>query len=63
MPVTPALILGGVSLALLLLGGIANARRGIGRWSLIPWDYIMLLAAVSLVASLALLADAWRRTL
>lgn len=47
---------------LLVLGGLANARRGIGRWSLIPWDYVMLLAAVSLVASLALLADALRNS-
>lgn len=62
MPLVPALILGGVSLMLLVLGGLANARRGIGRWSLIPWDYVMLLAAVSLVASLALLADALRNS-
>lgn len=50
----------GTSLVLLILSGFAQARRGIGRWSLLPWDYVMLLSAIGLVVALARLALLWR---
>lgn len=37
-----------------------NARRGISRWSHIPWDYLMMLAAILLMAALAHAAILWR---
>ncbi len=48
------------ALAVLLLSARMQARRGIGRWSLVPWDYAMILAAVVLLASLAHCALLWR---
>ncbi len=49
-----------VSALVLLLAGFLNARRGISRLSLIPWDYVMIMAAIVLVAALAQLASLWR---
>lgn len=48
--------------ALLLIAARMNARRGLGRWSLLPWDYAMILAAVLLLAALAHAALLWRDT-
>ncbi len=50
----------GIALFLLLLAGRQQARRGIGRLSLVPWDYAMILAAIGLVVALAHLAVLWR---
>ncbi|MGQ5702406.1 hypothetical protein ACUJ46_10190 [Sandaracinobacteroides sp. A072] len=47
----------------LILSAFMNARRGIGRWSLVPWDYAMLLSALLLIVSLAHLAGLWRQGL
>jgi hypothetical protein len=57
---TPTFVGAALSLSLLLLAGLANARRGIGRWSLVPWDYLMILSAIGLIAALAQLASLWR---
>lgn len=57
---TMTLTAGGLALALLLLAGRMQARRGIGRWSLVPWDYAMILAAIVLMAALAHAAVLWR---
>ena len=54
------LMLAGLASLLLVGSGFANARRGIGRWSLIPWDYAMILSAICLVALAARLAILWR---
>jgi hypothetical protein len=35
--------LGAVSL-LGLVSAVMNARRGIGRWSLVPWDWLLVAA-------------------
>jgi hypothetical protein len=46
--------------ALLLLAARMQARRGIGRASLVPWDYMMILSAIALIAALAHMAILWR---
>ncbi|WP_199554786.1 hypothetical protein [Sandaracinobacteroides hominis] len=51
---------GGIALALLILSARMNARRGIGRWSHIPWDYLLLLSAILLLAAVAHGAILWR---
>uniref|UniRef100_A0A7C4PEG6 Uncharacterized protein n=1 Tax=Anaerolinea thermolimosa TaxID=229919 RepID=A0A7C4PEG6_9CHLR len=51
---------GVAALALLILSGAMQARRGIGRLSLLPWDYLMIAAAVMLLAVLAHAAVLWR---
>lgn len=51
---------GGFALGLLLLSGFLQARRGIGRLSLVPWDYLMILAAILLLATLVRMAILWR---
>ena len=48
------------ALAVLLLSGFLHARRGIGRLSLIPWDYLMILAAILLIAAVVRMAVLWR---
>lgn len=53
-------VVAAVAAALLLLSGRMQARRGIGRWSLVPWDYAMILAALLLLAALAHAAVLWR---
>lgn len=45
---------------MLLLAARMQARRGITRASLIPWDYIMILAAILLIVSAVHLAELWR---
>lgn len=60
MQMTATLMLAGLAALLLVGSGFANARRGIGRWSLIPWDYAMILAAIILIALAAHLAILWR---
>lgn len=57
---TATIIGGSLALAVLLLSARMNARRGIGRWSHVPWDYLMLLAAILLVITLAHAAILWR---
>lgn len=51
-----------LSALVLLIAGYFNARRGLSGLSLIPWDYVMILAAILLVVSLAQLAMLWRDT-
>jgi hypothetical protein len=53
-------IVAAASLALLLVSAFMQARRGIGRWSFVPWDYAMILFAIVLMASLAHAALLWR---
>lgn len=60
MEMRATLLLAGVAVLLLIGSGFANARRGIGRWSLVPWDYVMILAAVGLLALAAHVAVLWR---
>lgn len=50
----------GASLLLLLVAARMQARRGIGRASLVPWDYLMILAVIGLLAAGAHLAELWR---
>ncbi|MFN7398388.1 MAG: hypothetical protein ACK5SX_04815 [Sandaracinobacter sp.] len=50
----------GAALAMLLLSGFLQARRGIGRLSLVPWDYLMILSAILLLAGLVRMAILWR---
>lgn len=50
----------GAALALLVLSGFLQARRGIGRLSLIPWDYLMILSAILLIAAVVRMAVLWR---
>lgn len=48
-------------LALLLVASaILQSRRGLGGWSLLPWDYVMILSAILLLISLAHGATLWR---
>lgn len=49
-----------VALALLLLAARMQARRGIDRLSLLPWDYAMIFAAILLMVTLAKGAILWR---
>jgi hypothetical protein len=51
---------GGLALGMLLLSGFMQARRGIGRLSLVPWDYLMILSAILLLAALVHMAILWR---
>ena len=60
MEITATLLLAGLAAVILVGSGFANARRGIGRWSLIPWDYAMILSAIILIALAAHLAILWR---
>ena len=50
----------GIALLMLVGAGWMNARRGIDRWSLVPWDYAMILSAILLGVALYHLADLWR---
>jgi hypothetical protein len=50
----------GAALTLLLVSGFLQARRGIGRLSLVPWDYLMILSAILLIACLARMGILWR---
>lgn len=50
----------GAALALLLVSGFLQARRGIGRLSLVPWDYLMILSAILLLAAIVRIAVLWR---
>ena len=44
----------------LLLSGWSSRRRGIDRWSLVPWDHLMVLFGALLLAALSHLAGLWR---
>lgn len=44
----------------LVLSGFLQARRGIGRLSFVPWDYVMILSALLLLAALVRMAILWR---
>lgn len=57
---TIALAGAAAALLLLLLSGLMQARRGIGRLSLVPWDYLMILSAILLLAALVRIAVLWR---
>ena len=41
---------GAVALLLLGLSALLHAKRGIGRLSLLPWDYLLILSAILLLA-------------
>ena len=56
----PTLIAAAICAMLLLLAGIFNARRGLSGLSLVPWDYVMILAAILLIVCLGHLAMLWR---
>lgn len=60
MELRATLLLAGLAALLLVGSGFANARRGISRWSLVPWDYAMILAAIALIGLLVHLAVLWR---
>ena len=45
---------------LLLVAGRMHAQRGIGRFSFVPWDYVMILVAVLLLALVSHGAILWR---
>lgn len=47
-------------LLLLILAGRMHAQRGIGRLSFVPWDYVMILAAIFLIMLAAHGAILWR---
>lgn len=57
-----SLLLACTALAASVLGLAAwsNRRRGIDRWSLVPWDWLMILATIALIIALAHLAIDWR---
>ncbi len=57
---TATLAGGGAALLVLVLAGLMNARRGIGRLSLVPWDYLMILSAILLLAALVHMGVLWR---
>jgi hypothetical protein len=57
---TLTLLGGGAALGLLLLSGFLQARRGIGRLSFVPWDYLMILSALLLLAAMVRIAILWR---
>jgi hypothetical protein len=50
----------GMALIMLVLAGAMHARRGIGRLSFVPWDYLMILSAILLLAALVRIAILWR---
>ncbi len=50
----------GLSAAISLLAGLMQWRRGLGRWSLPPWDFILLAAAICLLFSGGHLLELWR---
>jgi hypothetical protein len=45
---------------LLFVAGRLHAKRGIGRLSFLPWDYVMIVAAVLLLAVAGHGAILWR---
>lgn len=49
----------GVLLAVMLLAGFLNYRRGISAWALVPWDYLFLFAAFLLVLTLGHIVKIW----
>lgn len=57
---TVSLAAAAVAFMALLGAGYMQARRGIGRLSILPWDYLMILAALALLGLLAHLAILWR---
>ena len=54
------LIAAAICAMLLLMAGYFNARRGLSGLSLIPWDYVMIVAAILLVVCLGHMAMLWR---
>lgn len=57
---TLSLVAAGAAILTLLVAGRMQARRGIGRLSLVPWDYVMILSALLLLGLLAHMAILWR---
>jgi hypothetical protein len=55
-----SLLLAGLMLGILLLSGWMHARRGIGRLSFLPWDYIMNDTAIAFIGLLGRMAILWR---
>lgn len=62
MSLSVAFWVAGVLLAVLLVSGFFNYRRGISAWSMIPWDYLFLFAAFLLVLTLGHIAKIWPRS-
>lgn len=54
------LLSAGLAFAVMIGAGWMNARRGIGRWSLVPWDYTLILSAILFGVALYHLAILWR---
>lgn len=54
------LVAAAICAAILLVAGWFNARRGLSGLSLVPWDYVMIVAAILLVVCLAHIAMLWR---
>lgn len=57
---TLSLVAAAAALLVLVGAGFLQARRGIGRLSILPWDYVMISAALVLIGLLAHLAILWR---
>ena len=55
-----SLLLAGLASGTLLLAGVLQARRSIGRLSFLPWDYVMITAAIALIGLLGHMAILWR---
>lgn len=49
-----------ILLGLLIVSAVMHKRRGLGRMSWLPWDYLMILWAIMLVGALAQWASHWR---
>lgn len=52
---------GAVALLLLAASALLHARRGIGRLSLLPWDYLLILSAILLLAAAMHGVQLWRQ--
>ncbi len=57
-----ATLAGGIAALLLLaLSALLHARRGIGRLSLAPWDYLLILSAILLLMAIVHGIGLWRQ--
>lgn len=50
----------GAAGAITLLSAVMHRRRGLGPWSLPPWDFILLTAAICLLVAAVHLLTLWR---
>jgi len=54
------ILIAAVALAILLLAALMHARRGIGGAGLLPWDYLMILCAIVLIAAVTHGVHLWQ---